>query len=364
MDAPPVGVKDAPGAVARMQRRVTARAMSTPSRVLFIRPSALGDVCRSVPVVTSMKAAWPDASIDWLVQAEFADAISAHPAVDEPVLFPRRDLRRWYLPSGLARLRTLIWKLRERDYDLVVDGQGLGRSGMLTALSGAPRRVGPADAREFGWLGYTQRVVRSEVHAVDRMLELVKALGIDAVHDGRLHVPTEAVDWWKQRRGELELGNHVAVLAPTARWASKQWPTDRFAALAGHLAQRDMQVVLIGAPHEATQVAAIEGAVNLLPDMTVGRLLAVIEHAVMIVSNDSAALHAAVALDRPCLGLFGPTNPDEVGPWQRPESVLQAPFDGERPHYRDRGLCDRLMRGISVEDVCVRVDAAMELAAC
>ena len=147
--------------------------MGDPQRILFIRPSALGDVVRSLPVVASLRAAFPEATIDWLVQTEFVDAVAAHPDVTAVIPFNRSRLGRWYLPGGLRSIRTLVGQLRERRYDLVIDGQGLGRSGYLARATRAPRRVGPDDAREFGWLGYTQRVKRHKTHTVERMLELV-----------------------------------------------------------------------------------------------------------------------------------------------------------------------------------------------
>ena len=72
-----------------------------PSRILVVRPSALGDVCRTVPVVASLRAAFPDARIDWVVQDSFAAAVAAHPAVDEVVAFPRARFAP--LPEPTAR---------------------------------------------------------------------------------------------------------------------------------------------------------------------------------------------------------------------------------------------------------------------
>ena len=154
-----------------------------PNRILFIRPSALGDVCRSVPVIASLRAAYPDATIDWLVQSEFTDAIAGHPAISQVLPFPRNVLRRWYTPTGIKHFFALCRMLQQNKYDLVIDGQGLGRSGFLTWVTGAPRRIGPSNAREYGWLGYTDRVEVTSEHTVDKMLELVNRLGIQKLQD-------------------------------------------------------------------------------------------------------------------------------------------------------------------------------------
>jgi len=147
-----------------------------PRRILLVRPSALGDVCRTVPVLASLRQAFPDAGIDWVVQDTFVDAVRAHPAVDEVIPFPRRRLAGWWRSPRVAR-EAVRWfaDLRRRRYDVVYDLQGLGRSGLMAFASGAPRRVGFRSAREFAWLGYTARHAPPHAeHVVDQMLELLE----------------------------------------------------------------------------------------------------------------------------------------------------------------------------------------------
>ena len=127
-------------------------------KILIVRPSALGDVCRTVPVLASLRRAWPEAVVDWVVQEEFAPAIAAHPALSEAITFPRTRLARWWRSPARAReLWQWFGELRRREYDIVLDCQGLGRSGLITWATAAPRRVGLRRAREFAWLGYNVR---------------------------------------------------------------------------------------------------------------------------------------------------------------------------------------------------------------
>lgn len=165
----------------------------SPRRILIIRPSALGDVCRSTPVLVSLRQAFPDAHIDWLVQDVFADAISAHPALTQAIPFPRARLARWWTPGGVAAAAHLISSLRAARYELVVDCQGLARSGFLARATAAPVRVGHADAREAAWLAYTHRVPPTlagapALHTVDRMLSLIEHLGVPPV-SGAIAMP-------------------------------------------------------------------------------------------------------------------------------------------------------------------------------
>jgi heptosyltransferase-1 len=342
------------------------------NRVLIIRPSALGDVCRTVPVLASIRRSMPDARIDWLVRDVFVDAIAAHPALDDVLPFPRARFARWWRDG--ASIREIVrWlgDLRRGRYDLVIDCQGLGRSGLMALATGAPHRIGPRSARELAWLGYTVRVpLNGSMHTVDRMLALLPEAGIQPVPDMRLYAPERDVLAWSTEREALGVEGRYAVLAPTARWSSKRWPVDRWRALLEPLRERGFEhIVVIAAPDEVEQTAGLadeldpdsESIVDLSGRTTIGRTMAVLAGAGLVVANDSAPLHIAVGFDRPCVGLFGPTDPALVGPYQRPEAVVSALPDGSSPpvNYRDRRLGDDLMRRISVEQVLTRIDAVL-----
>lgn len=341
-----------------------------PRRILIIRPSALGDVCRSVPVLAALRARWPQATIDWLVQDAFAPAVAAHPALSEVVAFPRRDLSPLARPDRLVA--ALRWgnALRRRRYDLVVDCQGLIRSGLMTAATAAPVRVGAADAREMAHLAYTRRVpAAGDQHAVDRMLALAQA-AIDtygaaepiAAPDMRLYTTAES----RQAADALlagGAGGPLVVLAPTSRWPAKQWPDERFAELARALLDRtDASIAVVGGPGERGQCertcALGDGnprVVDLVARTGIGELMAVVQRAALVVANDSAVLHMAVGFDRPLVALFGPTLTNLVGPYRREADVIQH----ERPdhasahkHAANAGM----MRAIAADEV---VEAAL-----
>jgi ADP-heptose:LPS heptosyltransferase len=322
-----------------------------------------------VPLAVSLRRAWPQASIAWLIQDSFADAVRSHPAVDETVLFPRSRWRRWWDPRNLATALRWLGALRGR-FDLVVDAQGLGRSGLMAWSTRAGRRIGFADAREGGWLGLNERYDIAERHAVDRMVGLVAAAGVPPIRDLRLYAPPEAVAWWREDRARRGLGRY-AVFAPTSRWASKAWPAERWGELAGRLLDRGLdgerldRIAYVGGGNERVEVAAAlpreagaERCLDLAGATNVGQLMAVIAEADLVVANDSAALHMAVGFGRPLLALFGPTDPTLVGPYGREDAVLRS-AEAERftGHYRDRSLGDRLMRGIAVGDVLAALDA-------
>jgi ADP-heptose:LPS heptosyltransferase len=203
------------------------------------------------------------------------------------------------------------------------------------------------------------------------MLSLLEAIDVEPMRDMRLYVADADRQWWDHRRAELGLdGCRYAVLAPTARWASKRWPIERWRELIEPMVQRGFErLVVIGAPGESKQIEGLAAAgpgstvVDLVGQTTIARTMAIIAASSLVVANDSAPLHIAVGFDRPCVALFGPTDPAIVGPYRRPGSIVTARSEPcQTTHYRDRGLGDDLMRLIAVSEVIERVDA--ELAEC
>ncbi|MBC8421611.1 glycosyltransferase family 9 protein [bacterium] len=335
----------------------------TPKRILFIRPSALGDICRSVPVVARLKKKWPDASIDWLVRSEFVEAVNAHPAVDQVIPFQRQALKRWYFPKGFVKMISFLRSLKSNKYDLVIDGQGLGRSGLFAWATGSPIRIGLASAREFGWLGYTEKVQTTSEHTVDQMLSLCNYIGASDGIEMELYCNANDSHWWGEYR-EANAIEEYAVIAPTSRWKSKQWPIERFASVAQHLQDLGVHVVVVGAPTESSQVSTLlelDGITNLLPSMTVGRMMAVIAPAKIVIANDSAALHMAVGFNRTLIGLFGPTEPRKVGPYNKLDSVIAANVDYNAVHYRDRALGTQAIEQIETSEVLAKVDQLLKV---
>jgi heptosyltransferase-1 len=326
-----------------------------PGRILIIRPSALGDVCRTVPVLASLRAAYPQARVDWLVQDTFLPAIQHHPALSAAIAFPRDGLA-----SALRRGRpgpVLAWLggLRRARYELVLDCQGLARSGFFAAWTRAPLRVGYGDARELGWLGLNRRVhAPASMHAADRMLALVESLGIPAARDLRLYSAGQDRRW----AAATPLQRPFTVIAPTSRWSGKVWPAERHAAVARHLRGRGIGVAIVGSAGERGQMAELlalsrddPGVVDLAGATSIGQLMALIEQAALVIASDSAALHMAVGFDRPLIGLFGPTRIERVGPYGRERDVIQHISPGERLDHKDAALGRRLMERITVEEV-------------
>jgi len=344
----------------------------------LIRPSALGDVCRTVPVLASLRAAFPTARIDWLVDERYVPAIASHPAfrpqeadpgaeVGGPIPFPRTGMpvSRLVSPFSAGRvsrrlLRRLLDDLRARQADLAVDCQGLGRSGFFAFWSRAPVRVGYANAAEFAWLGLNHRVpVQRDMHTVDRMLALVESLGVPPIRDMRLYSDPQ------DRDSALRLDPRIAdgpfiIVAPSSRWPGKRWPADRYAQVIEGLIAADAaaHIAVVAAPSERDQCGPIldlarrsPRVIDLCGRTSVGQLLALVERCAALLANDSAALHMAVGFNRPFVALFGPTRIELVGPYRRERDVIQAFPPPRGASHKDERIGLEMMKAIPVDRV-------------
>ncbi len=366
-----------------------------PRRVLIVRPTALGDVARTVPVLATLRKAYPHAHIDWLVARAFAPAVRNHPMLNGVVEFDRKQLAHFGLSPAATKAGWRFGKLlKEKNYDTVYDLQGLFRSGLFTRLTRARRRVGFANARELGWLGYNIRHhVDASLHTVDRMLGLLQADGLEPVHDMQLYLAEQDKTWLETFKREHGIGDAgYACIAPTARWGCKCWPIERYGEIARRMIEQSVagdKLVIIASPDEREKVlpiyevlmgngaggglsgtAGTSGAGGtsggdlrervVFPVTRVGQMMALLSEPRVLVCNDSAPLHVAVGFNRPVVALFGPTNPARVGPYRKASSVLRPPdADKFKSNYRRHMDDPTLIAKISVEEVWGKVNESM-----
>jgi lipopolysaccharide heptosyltransferase I len=325
-------------------------------RILLIKPSAVGDVIHTIPVLAKLRRRYPNARIDWLLTPAIAEWIRHHPGLSNAILFARHEFNRagksWQATADLFRL---VSSLRQTQYDLVLDLHGQFRSALFALASGAPVRVGfdrprrqtrqasrhlvPeayrhgwTGTREGAWLAYTHRIPipTLDVHAVDRYLWLGRLLGLDDdPPDFRLPVPAAAVGRVNQLLARHRLaGKPLAVLVPGTIWETKHWQASGFAAVGRYLLDSGRAVVLAGSAREGERcrevAAACPGACDLSGQTSLSELAALIERSVICVTNDSGSMHLTVALGRPVVSIFGPTDPLWIGPYGRPHAVVRA----------------------------------------
>jgi lipopolysaccharide heptosyltransferase I len=296
-----------------------------PRRILIIKPSAIGDVVHALPILNLLRRRWPASHVSWLLTPGCAGLLHGHPQLDEVIAFDRKLFGSTWKSLGAARkLAAFSLALRGKKFDLVVDLQGLFRSGLLSIQTGAPFRVGSTTAREFGWMFCTHLAPGKweNQHAVDRYLSVAEFLGL-----GRSPVefifPTDDTD----RNFVTDLlpdEEPFAILLPATHWPTKRWPIEHFAALVEPLRQCfGLKSILAGGPDAAALAPAIPGALNLAGRTNLRQLVALLERASLVIANDTGPMHIASALNRPLVTMFGPTSPIQTGPYDRLDTVVQ-----------------------------------------
>jgi ADP-heptose:LPS heptosyltransferase len=284
--------------------------MIHPRRVLFVKPSSLGDVIHSLPVVSAIHLHWPETKLRWLIQPAWRSLVEGHPGVSETILFPRDKFRG---PSGWLRSIAWLGTLRDWKPDLAIDLQGLMRSALFARISGAARVVGLSDAREGARFLHGERAqVDNKAHAVTRYLGVLELLGIPKPERPEFVLPG----------GRLPAGFSTTapyvVLHPFARGEGKSLNGAMIRAFVQGASES--RVVVVGRGNLP------EGLPQNLEDWTnrtdLLELTAVLRGASFVVSSDSGPMHLAAALHPSrTLAIHLWSDPLKVGPCF-PESLV------------------------------------------
>jgi len=331
---------------------VNPQPLPTPHRILLIKPSSLGDVTHALPILHLLRKKYPNAKISWLVAPYCSGLLEGHPDLDEVILFDRRRFgTAWKNPAAGLDLIRFKRDLRRRQFDWVIDLQGLFRSGWLAWFTRAPVRIGFANARELAPLFYTHRIpiATMEQHAVDRYLRIAHAAGCD---DEPIEFKFAVSDSDRSAVNEM-LGDDspFAVLLPGANWETKRWPVENFQALVEPIEKRfGLRCVIAGGPDTIEMANKIPSAQNLAGKTNLPQLVALLERASLVIANDSGPMHIAAALGKPLVTLFGPTNPIRTGPYNRPDSVVRLDIPCS-PCYSRKCSHTSCLRWLTIEPV-------------
>jgi len=287
--------------------------------ILIVRLSALGDIVHAIPAAAALRRAFPDARIDWLVEARHRDILDLVTVLDRLVIVRHSTVGGW---------TRVLRELRDAPYDVALDFQGLTKSAVLARGSGATRVLGfslrhlrEKSARPF----YTGAADAEGGHAIRKNLRLLRTIGIN---DDRIEFPLAPVDSAALTTVRTAIGDApFALINPGAAWPNKRWPAQRYGALAASIReQQGLVPVVMWGPGEQelaeAVVAAASRAAVLAPSTTVRDLVAICRAAALFVAGDTGPLHIAAAVGTPAVGLFGPTDPSRNGPFSADDVVV------------------------------------------
>lgn len=310
--------------------------------LLIIQPSSLADIVHGLQVTASLKAQQPDWRVSWIVRDVFAPLVRSSSVVDQIFVFRRMGGARGFI--------QLMREVRAQQFDVVMDFQGLLRSGLMVRWTRARRKLGRADAREGAGFFYGEKIAATTPgphHSLEVLLQFLVAVGARP----ELHSPLRFRDF-----GQLNLafmrprnGRRPVLMFPESRHDEKRWP--EFAQLSSLLVRESgRKVVWAGTNYLPCKEAFPDGAfVNLTGNTSLISLAALITHADWVVSNDTGPLQLAAALGVKTLGIFGPTDPRLSGPY---------PLNSATNFYIQAPVGD--MRLLSARDVYARLKRRMD----
>ena len=289
------------------------------NRIALLKPSALGDIVHSLPVLHALRTKYPAAQITWVVNRSYAALLDGNTDLTDVLPFDRR--------GGVPAFLTLARELFRRRFDLVVDLQGLLRTGLMAAATLAPRRIGLAVAREGSRFAYTDVIsVAPGLHAVDRYWRVAEALGVGDVPK-RFHVPIsdDAMVW--AAKALAGLPRPWLTLGVGARWLTKRWPTAHFAEVATRCQRKyGGSAIFVGADDETPLAKAVieripGPALDLTGKTTLPQLAAILALADAVLANDTGPSHLAAALGRPVVAPYTCTKVRLHGPYGQATGV-------------------------------------------
>lgn len=338
------------------------------ARVLAVRLRSLGDTVLLTPALRALKQWRPDLRISVLLYRRFAPILAGNPDIEEVLPLDPEG------PQSLLAVAQMTATLRQRSFAACFNFHGGTMSALLTCVSGAPRRVCPEHFRfRFLYTDFSPPPEtifgRSAVHTAEVQLSLLRAAGLPAgkIPAARV-IPQEAARRKVQealRARGLASGARYAVLHPVANFFTKEWPFDRYAALAAWLEERHaLTPVFLCGPGESNRLDAVaqhsRKPLVRFDSLPLAEMVALIEGADLFVGNDSGPAHVAAALDRPTVVLFGSSNSVRWRPWKTRHEIVQNdyacnPCKGDRCYAFAQPECILSIRLDQVEAAVERV---------
>jgi lipopolysaccharide heptosyltransferase II len=281
-------------------------------KILIVKPRAIGDVLLSTPVIENIKSLFPQWEIDFLCEKFAAPVVEGNPFLRNVITYNTKKDSTF----------SIIRRIRNNNYDIVIDLFGNPRTAMITRWSGAKTRIGfPFRGRAYAYTAHINPR-GGEVHNVEFNLDALKYFDLPITSQKPLFPLSDkeirfAEEYFMQNN--LSSKKVIGINA-TGGWYAKRWKTGSFGKLITRISQSgNYEFLLFWGPGEYEDALAIQKetdtAVHVIPKTTLKEMGALLQRCSYLVSNDAGPMHVGAALDVPTLGIFGPTNPHLQGPY-------------------------------------------------
>ncbi len=305
-------------------------------KILILKLSSMGDIIHTLPALTDIASKIPEVSFDWVIEENFVEIPSWHPAVKKVIPIGLRRWRKAPLKSVFSgEIFRFIRDLRTQKYDLVIDVQGLYKSALIGCLARKIRFAGldKFSAKEAGasFFYMTKIFVPKGIHAITRIRMLcAKILGYDLSEDA-LKLPSYHLLLNQQA---LNVERPYVIFLHGTTWESKHWPESYWISLAQKILDHAWDVYLPWGneiekdrAHRITTATSVsKGSIKVLEKLSLSTLALLLKQAIYVVGVDTGLAHLAAALECPSLILFGPTDVSLTGPLSAAQISLQSHF--------------------------------------
>ena len=343
-------------------------------KILIVKLSAIGDVIHTLPSLNAIRKHYPDAHITWLVEEAASNLVVRHEALDRVIISKRKQWIKSVLsPSCLKNIKEayqFIKELRDTEYDLIIDFQGLLKSGVLIALARGKRKTGfdkGMEHMEHSYIFLNERIppVNMDNHALLRNLMLINTLGIKSKEiEYKIPISDHTRKFIDSIlvRHRIKGPELLVAINPVAKWKTKLWDNRKFALLADRLIEKyNASVIFTGSQADRSTIDNImscmsQSAVNLAGETTLKTLAALYEKTKFLISTDTGPMHMAAAVGTPVIALSGPTAPWRTGPFGSEHKILRSGIECSPCFKRQCGTID-CMKQISVEQVMDAVNS-------
>ena len=326
--------------------------------ILLIKQTSLGDVLHASGHIRRVRKYYPDAHLTLLTSVGAADLFHHNPHIDELISFDRYWIKYQWFRHPIMCLRhgsEIMAKVRQRNYDLVIDLQGRWKTVLFLWGARAKRRV----VKGRWW--FATRFHQPELHAIEELDGVLGVAGLPrADSQMEIHLSEKEVEFVNDQLGRAGIINkRLVVLSPMSRWPTKNWALQRYRELCDAL-PADCAVVVTGTEAERSVISthltglATQQVVNLAGQLSLLQLAELMGRAAVVICGDSFPMHVAVACSVPVVALFAPTDERRVGPLSS-ESIVIRPEEGCDRCYRRRHCSNQCMTRIDVSKVSAAV---------
>lgn len=335
--------------------------------ILIIKMSALGDVMHALPCGAALRELYPKAKISWLVHPQFGTFVPQPPIVDEVLYWDKKAFSKKNLGGKLKEILAMRRLLQSKDFDLVIDLQGLFKSAVVAWLTGCSERIGYNDMREGS--GLISRAIHGKNdkgHVVQQYLDVIRYLG------SGVEEPTFPMPALVEEKAQIEqlLAKELAgfakekraVLVPGAGWVTKEWPEEYYIELGKELAAKGYGLILAGGPAEVEKAQRIKAGltglpvVDLVSKTNLKELAALMGSVGLCIGGDTGPVHIAAAMGCRIIALFGASSGHRAGPYGKQVRIISTSEECAPCFKRKCPKNKNCMARIQVEQVLAEVD--------